>query len=449
MSTASGPTSLMRPLCFVAMPFGTKPDGNGRSIEFDAVYTQILKPAIEAAGLEPLRADEEQAGGIIHKPMYERLILCRYAVVDLTTANANVFYELGLRHAVRPHSTVLCFAQGMRLPFDVTGLRGVPYRLGDDGKPSAPAGCAELLATLLRTAKADVFTDSPLYQLIKEYPQVDERSTEVFRSQVEFAQQAKHRVAIARALGADALRAEQLGLGMLNDVDASVLIELFLAYRDVKAWPDMIALAAVMPKVLASAVMVREQLSLALNRVGQGNAAEQVLLALIAERGPSSETCGILGRVYKDRWEAAAKAGDAFAARGLLDKAITVYLQGFEADSRDFYPGINAVTLMVLKQPPDARAEGLIPVVRFAVEQRLKGSQPGYWDHATRLELAVLGVDQAAAEQAAGDALATLPAGWAAETTARNLRLIREARAARGQNLHWDEEIERAFVVRS
>ena len=53
---------------------------------------------------------------------------------------------------------------------------------------------------------------------------------------------------------------------MLNDVDASVLIELFLAYRDVKAWPDMIALAAVMPKVLASVVMVREQLSLALNR---------------------------------------------------------------------------------------------------------------------------------------------------------------------------------------
>lgn len=439
----------MRPLCFVAMPFGTKPDGNGGIIDFDAVYTQILKPAIEAAGLEPLRADEEQAGGIIHKPMYERLILCRYAVIDLTTANANVLYELGLRHAMRPHSTVLCFAQGMRLPFDVAGLRGVPYLLGDNGKPSAPGGCAESLATLLRTAKAEAFTDSPLYQLIKEYPQLDEAGAEAFRSQVAFAQQAKHRVAEARALGADALRAEQLALGPLGDVDASVLMELFLAYRDVKAWPEMIALAAAMPKVLASAVAVREQLGLALNRAGRGDVAEQVLLTLIAERGPSSETCGILGRVYKDRWEAAAKAGDTFAARGLLDKAIKAYLQGFEADSRDFYPGINAVTLMVLKQPPEARAAALIPVVRFSVEQRLKGSQPGYWDHATRLELAVLGIDQAAAEQAAGDALATEPVGWAAETTARNLRLIREARAARGENFHWAEEIERAFAARS
>ena len=48
------------------------------------------------AGLEPLRADEEQAGGISHKPMFERLVLCDYAVADLTAANANVFYELGV-----------------------------------------------------------------------------------------------------------------------------------------------------------------------------------------------------------------------------------------------------------------------------------------------------------------------------------------------------------------
>jgi hypothetical protein len=59
-------------------------------------------PSVVIAGLQPLRADEEVTGGIIHKPMFERLILCEYAVADLTTANANVFYELGVRHAVRP-----------------------------------------------------------------------------------------------------------------------------------------------------------------------------------------------------------------------------------------------------------------------------------------------------------------------------------------------------------
>jgi hypothetical protein len=118
----------VKPLCFVLMPFGTKPDGAGGVVDFDAVYRDLIAPAIVEAQLEPLRADEEVTGGIIHKPMFERLILCEFAVADLTTANANVFYELGVRHAVRPWSTVLIFAeQGARLPFDVAPQRALPY----------------------------------------------------------------------------------------------------------------------------------------------------------------------------------------------------------------------------------------------------------------------------------------------------------------------------------
>ena len=67
---------MQKPLCFVLMPFGKKPGAAGAVIDFDAVYGELIKPAVEAAGLVPLRADEEQAGGIIHKPMFERLILC-------------------------------------------------------------------------------------------------------------------------------------------------------------------------------------------------------------------------------------------------------------------------------------------------------------------------------------------------------------------------------------
>src|SRR5262245_55304912 len=97
------------PLCFVLMPFGRKHNAAGEVVDFDAVYATVIKPAIVAARLAPIRADEEQAGGVIHKPMFERLILCDYAVADLTSPNANVFYELGIRHAVRPRSTVMMF----------------------------------------------------------------------------------------------------------------------------------------------------------------------------------------------------------------------------------------------------------------------------------------------------------------------------------------------------
>ena len=109
--------------CFVLMPFGWKSDAAGKSIDFDAVYREVIKPAVAAAGLEPFRADEELTGGIIHKAMFERLVLCDYAVADLTLANANVFYELGVRHAARPWSTVSIYAGTSRLPFDVADLR--------------------------------------------------------------------------------------------------------------------------------------------------------------------------------------------------------------------------------------------------------------------------------------------------------------------------------------
>jgi hypothetical protein len=209
----------------------------------------------------------------------------------------------------------------------------------------------------------------------------------------------------------------------------------------------MIALVERMAPPLAATVMVREQLGLALNRAGRGDEAERVLTALLEERGPSSETYGILGRVYKDRWDASVKAGEAFRARGLLNQAITAYLRGFETDWRDAYPGINAVTLMELKDPPDPRRQALIPVVRYAVERRIASGRPDYWDHATLVELAVLGRDEAGAMAALDDALAAVRESWEPETTARNLRLVREARERRGEPVIWAAEVERALAA--
>jgi len=244
----------MKALCFVLMPFGQKQDTGGKIIDFDAVYRELISPAIVDAGLEAIRADEERVGGIIHKPMFERLILCEFAVADLTTANANVFYELGVRHAVRPASTVLLFSGNSRLPFDVGLLRALPYWLTSAGLP---------------------------------------------------------------------------------------------------------------------------------DRIAETKQAESILDELIRKRGPSSETYGILGRVYKDRWEAAAKDGQAVVARTWLDKAIAAYTHGFEAES------------------------------------------------------------------ALGEARTIVRESWEPDTTANNLRLIREAREKRGTMEQWMKDIEDALAGES
>jgi hypothetical protein len=431
------------PLCFVLMPFGIKPQAGGGAIDFDAVYQDLVAPAIREAGFEPLRADEEMTGGIIHKPMFERLILCEYAVADLTTANANVFYELGIRHAVRQCSTVLIYAEGSsQLPFDVAPLRAMPYRLTAEGKPSDVGTVKTALLDLLIEAK-NARTDSPVFQLVEGFPEIDHTKTDVFRDRVRYSAEMKQRLSEARKQGIDALQSIENELGDIKDTEAGVVIDLFLSYRAVKAWPGMINLVKKMSLPLSSTVMVQEQLALALNRDGRGEEAEKVLIDLINRRGPSSETYGILGRVYKDRWEAAQKAGEQFEARGFLNKAVDAYLKGFEADWRDAYPGVNAVTLMELKEPPDPRRLLIIPVVSYAVERKIAAGKPDYWDYATRLELAVLAKDEEKAMTALGDSLASVREIWEPETTVRNLRLVREARERRGDTVLWANEMEK------
>ena len=100
--------------------------------------------------------------GIIHKPMYERLILCDYAVADLTTANANVFYELGIRHAVKPYTTITVFSSNSQLPFDVNFLRSMPYEYDEDEQLTNLGQNVKTLTDKLLNAKKEKTTDSPV-----------------------------------------------------------------------------------------------------------------------------------------------------------------------------------------------------------------------------------------------------------------------------------------------
>lgn len=435
----------MKPLCFVLMPFGKKTDAAGRFVDFDEVYKQLISPAVQTAGMDPIRADEERVGGSIHKPMFERLMLCDYAIADITGANPNVYYELGIRHAVRPRSTIILFAGGTPLPFDVAPLRAMPYQLNAAGVPTNPSEEAVTIAARLRNARLDQSDDSPLFQLVDGMPrmEVDHSKTDVFRELVDYSNEFKRRLAAARAEGIEAVRAIAQGgeLADLGDVEAGIVIDLFLSFRDFKAYQDMADLYARMPAPLQRTRMVREQLGLALNRLGKSEEAERVLLLVIQEYGDSSETNGLLGRIYKDRWEAAKSSGQTLEARGLLKRALAAYLVGFEADWRDCYPGINAVTLMEMMEPPDRAQADLIPMVRYAALRRIRNNGD-YWDHATLLELEVLCRNREAAEDAAASALALARYSWELETTAKNVRLIRETRQQRGEDVTWVQELE-------
>jgi len=319
------------------------------------------------------------------------------------------------------------------LPFDVAGLRALPYSLDATGKPNDVAGDCAALIDRLNSCIARDLVDSPLYQLVDglQPPPINRERTDVFRERIAYSEETKTLLAAARAKNKiESVELIEASLGKISGLEAGIAVDLLLSYRAIGAYQKMIQVVDGMDRTLAQTVLVREQLAFAQNRLGQSREAEETLKQVIRARGPSSETNGLLGRVYKDRWENAAKAGDTFAARGYLKQAIEAYLEGFEADWRDAYPGINAVTLMEVAN--DSRRFALVHVVRYSVERRLaRKGQADYWDHGTRLELAVLADDAEGAAEALGDALTAVREKWELETTARNIRVIADARAAR------------------
>ncbi len=378
----------MKPLCFVLMPFGKKKDSKGREIDFDVIYNELIKPAIVAADMEPIRADEEMVGGIIHKPMFERLLMCEYAIADLSIENANVYYELGIRHAARPHSTLSIFNSDITLPFDIRPLRALPYHLDTNQQLSNKKNDKQAITKWLNAARKPS-TDSPLFQFFDDLKPhtIPHEKTDIFRERVQYSEDAKKTLFDLRlSKSLEGLKEFQSSL-KVDDTEGGVLIDLFLSYRAVSGWNEMIALVEKMPEHLRRSLMVQEQLGFALNRAKRGGEAERVLLKAIETYGANSETCGILGRIYKDRWK---NESDPMMKQSYLQHAINMYVKGFEADWRDAYPGVNAVTLMTFLDTLDPRQGELIPVVRYAVNQKLTYGKPDYWDYATLMELEII-----------------------------------------------------------
>jgi tetratricopeptide (TPR) repeat protein len=157
-------------LCFVIMGFGKKTDlSTGKTLDLDKTYKNIIKPAVEKSGLQCVRADEIQGSGLIDKSMYALLMHADLVVADISTYNPNAIYELGIRHAVRPFSTIIIKEQEGVIPFDLSHNRIFHYaHLGDDIGVDEAERCKEALVKMIESILKNKVIDSPLYDYIQD-----------------------------------------------------------------------------------------------------------------------------------------------------------------------------------------------------------------------------------------------------------------------------------------
>lgn len=141
--------------CFVIMPFGEKKDADGKPIDFDDVYEFLIKPPLDRLKIDVVRCDKIPSSGSVHREMLHHILHDDLAIVDITTLNPNVFYELGVRHALRRSGTILLRREGTKNPFNIQGMKAFNYDLDMKSVANAQKTLQEAVEYLLAHSTSD------------------------------------------------------------------------------------------------------------------------------------------------------------------------------------------------------------------------------------------------------------------------------------------------------
>ncbi|MGR5281396.1 TRAFs-binding domain-containing protein [Photobacterium damselae] len=302
-------------ICFVIMGFGKKTDySTGKTFDLDQTYKNIIQPAVENAGYLCIRADEIQDPGLIDKSMYALLMHADLVVADISTFNPNAIYELGIRHAVKPCTTIILKEEGGKINFDLDHTRIFHYKhLGEDIGADEAKRCQVELISLIEKATQNAFIDSPLYNFINDIQPPTLPAAEYARIIGDLAEKGNHIFAItekAKTLMAegqfiDATKLWKRASEMAPTEDYFVQQQALATYKS-KSPSETIA--------LSDALRIIEKLS----HNGETN---------------DPETLGLTGAIYKRMW---LNNND----RECLRRAKNFYEKGFQISS-DYYTGEN------------------------------------------------------------------------------------------------------------
>ncbi|MBM4200100.1 MAG: DUF4071 domain-containing protein [Gammaproteobacteria bacterium] len=398
------------------MPFGVKLGADGKKIDFNRVYAEYIAPAVEAAGLSVFRADQETRAGDILTDMFQELLVADLVVADLSIDNPNVWYELGVRHALRSRGVVLVCGGKVTTAFDVYTDRKLRY--GVKGGGPDPATLEEDQRKLTEMVRETMESwhgrkISPVYHLMPNLQEPDWKSLRIgdvkeFWEQHDAWETRLDRARKAGRIGDVLVLAEEAPVAAFR---AEGWIKAGVALR--KAERFRFALEhlerglAIDPRSLTAL----QETGICLQRLGMagepGHSLERARehYGKVLETHPKdAETWALLARVDKDAWTVAwRKAGrtaeqmreDAAYEDALLRASIESYAKAYRVSPGHYFSGINALTLMHLHQhltgdPRYDRDMAMVPgAVRFAAECETDPDQL-FWAKATLADLEVL-----------------------------------------------------------
>ena len=308
--------------CFVIIGFGPKTDfETGNIFDLDKTFDNLIKPAFDELDIECFRAKDIRHSGNIDVPMYEWILNADIVVADISTLNPNALYELGVRHALRPNSTIVISEDQTKYPFDLNHTLISKYEhLGKDiGVSEAKRFKDELKATVLAVLNSGK-SDSPVYTYLPKLrpPKFEDVDVEEIKEDVNNIQPTLSE--------------------LINDAEKA---------KDNNEFWVSGQLYRVCLKFEPQNVFLRQRLALVTYKLEKPTPkealleAEEILSELNPEETTDPETLGLSGAINK-------RLFDLTKSIKYLDKSIKFYSKGYLI-AEDYYNGINYAFLLTTK----------------------------------------------------------------------------------------------------
>jgi hypothetical protein len=345
---------------FIIRPFGTKSvmlGGAEDSIDFDRVEDVLILPALTAADIEGGTTTEIVEQGNIREDMFRLLVTSDIVVADVSIHNANVFYELGIRHGLRENTTFLLRANIDKYPFDLATDRYLVY------DPKDPAGAVKELTRALKATLISNRIDSPVYQVLPSLRPPDPSVLHVVpRDFVEAAERARSSRSRGdlRILAYEAREFHWAVEGLRTVGRAQSLVRAYRGAKETFEW---------LLEQRQEDIEANQKLAMIYQQLSQGEeprlqadyltrstqAIQRVIDAQETTRRDRAEAYALQGRNVKARWVQSFAGRTPADARVIalrspsLTEALRGYASGFQQDLNHYYSGVNAMALLRIR----------------------------------------------------------------------------------------------------
>ena len=312
------------------MPFGKK-KVQKRTIDFDYIYDNVFEPAIAAVKLPegglliPKRTDKDYFSANIDVEMFKYLEYSRIALVDITGLNANVFYELGIRHHANQSGTAIFRQEKLAPPFDISHIKAFPYEY----EPAKHIKASRTLITKVLTASLEYNRiDSPVQIALQAQQEGSPKVEPLLIDATNAFRNDDWNTAISKYVQAI----------KLDNANPLLHQELGLLLKSQGRWEEAVQHFEQATQISAEYAEAWRELGIARNKVftnATRNLAtgESDLLKAISLKGDDFDAYASLGGIYK--------------RQNFLEKASDMYGRSVKVSNGHPYPLLNSILLQI------------------------------------------------------------------------------------------------------